>query len=149
MRSFAAFFRPILSQLAAYHWVYDELPFRGGGGEDESFEHLIETVCSEGYIPPATLLPKFAHYVIEDWADLYGFQKSPDVAATRRHLRESPTDYEWLSRTVDICFFNVDGAWWEVYARDEALLAAVRQHVTRLPDITVQEKQLVERVVAV
>jgi hypothetical protein len=146
LRSFTAFLQPILPQLAAFHWIYDDLlPFRGGGGKDESFEKLIETVCTEGYIPPNTLLPRYAHYVIDDWAGLYGFQKYPDVAAMRNHLRHSPTDYEWLNRVVDICFFNVDGAWWEIYAREASLLEAVRQHIPSLPDITVQEKELEQR----
>jgi hypothetical protein len=144
-RSFTALFRPILPKLAEFHWIYEELPFRGGGGMDERFEQLIETVCAEGYIPPDTLLPRFAHYVVSDWAELYGFQARPDVATIRRRLRESPSDYEWLSKVTDLCFFNVDGAWWEMYARDERLLDAVRQHLTSSPEITVQERSLAQR----
>lgn len=142
-RSFTAFFHPILPQLAAFHWIYlDTIPF---AGVDEHFETLAETTCAAGHIPPDTLLPKFAHFVIEDWVDLYGFRASPDVPGIRQHLHKSPTDYEWLGQVADICFFNVDGAWWEIYARDKALLEAVRHHVTSLSDITVHDRVLSQR----
>lgn len=125
-----------------YHWIYpDTIPFVGSG---DGFEVLAETTCSEGYIPPDTLLPKFARFVTEDGAHLYGFQERPDVAVIRQHLQRSP-DYEWVSQHLDICFFNVDGAWWEIYAKDEALLETVRQHVAGLPDITLQGTRLTRR----
>jgi hypothetical protein len=142
-RSFTAFFSPIFSQLAAFHWIYpDTVPFEGA---DANFEVVIESSCSEGYIPPDTLLPKFARFVTEDWTDLYGFQKRPDVAAVRRQLQRSPTDHEWISQNVDLCLFNVDGVWWEIYARDESLLEAVRRHVDGLSEITVQDTLLLRR----
>src|SRR6185369_14927806 len=142
-RSFTAFFNPIFPQLAAFHWIYpDTIPFLGA---DNVFERLVDSSCSEGYIPPDTLLPKFAHFIEEDWMELCGFRQPPDVVAARRHLRESPTDYAWLSSVADICFFNVDGAWWEIYARDESLLEAVRRHLAGLHDITVQDTLLLRR----
>jgi hypothetical protein len=142
-RSFTAFFRPIFPQLAAFHWIYsDRIPF---AGVDEDFEALVETICADGHIPPDTLLPKFARFVRENWTDLYGFQKRPDVAEVRRQLQRNPTDYEWMSQNVDLCFFNVDGAWWEIYARDESLLEAVRRHAAGLSDITVQDTLLLRR----
>jgi hypothetical protein len=142
-RSFSAFFQPVFPELATFHWIYpDTIPF---AGSDADFGPLVESCCSEGYIPPDTLLPRFVSFVAEDWADLVGFQTTPDVSVIRRHLGERPADYEWLSEHADICFFCVDGAWWEIYARDRALLETVRQHVTRLPDITVQERLLTRR----
>src|SRR5436190_17890309 len=76
-RSFTAFFHPIFPQLAAFHWIYpDTIPF---AGVDEDFETLAETTCADGHIPPDTLLPKFARFVTEDWAALYGFRISPNV----------------------------------------------------------------------
>lgn len=141
-RSFAALFHPILPQLAAFHWIYpDTIPILG---EDADFEILVEATCSEGYISPGTLIPKYVHFIINDWAELYGFRICPDVPATLRHLRGG-RDYAWLSSVVDICFFNVDGAWWEVYARDQTLLQTVQQHVIGLPNIAVQERLLLQR----
>ena len=142
-RSFTAFFQPIFPELASFHWVYpDTIPF---AGSDAEFQELVETTCSVGHIPPGSLLPRFADFITDDWADLYGFQASPDVAAVRQRLRGSPTDYEWLSRHTDICFFNVDGAWWEIYARDDSLLGTVRRHATGLPDVTLHERLLAQR----
>lgn len=142
-RSFTAFFHPILPQLAAFHWIYpDTIPF---SGDDADFERLIETSCSEGYIPPDTLLPRFARCVAKDWANLYGFEQHPDLATVRRRLQSSPADYDWMSQNVDVCVFNVDGAWWEIYARDESLLGIVRKHVAGLPDIAIQERHLARR----
>lgn len=142
-RSFTAFFRPIFPELASFHWIYpDRIPF---GGPDEEFETLAETTCSEGYIPPDTILPRFARFFIQDWCDLFGFRHLPDVAVTLQQLREQPSDYEWMSAQTDICFFNVDNAFWEIYARDRGLLETVRQHVAGLSDITVQDVLLENR----
>ena len=142
-RSFSAFFQPIFPRLSAFHWIYpDTLPF---GGDDADFESLVESRCSEGYIPPDTLLPRFAGFVTEDWAELFGFRQRPDISVDRRQLQRSPTDYEWMSQSVDLCFFNVDGTWWEIYARDASLLEAVRHHVAGLPDITIQDRALIRR----
>jgi hypothetical protein len=141
-RSFAAVFCPILPQLGALHWIYpDSIPILGG---DADLAALVEHKCSEGYIPPGTLLPKYAHFVVNDWAELYGFRVAPNVPATREKLRGG-RDYTWLSGVVDVCFFNVDGAWWEVYATDQALIQTVRQHILGLPDISIQERLLAQR----
>jgi hypothetical protein len=142
-RSFTAFFQPVFPQLALFHWIYpDTIPF---GGLDDEFEVLAETTCSEGYIPPDTILPRFAHFIEEDGTDLFGFRTAPDVTVIRRRLRESPADYEWISQHTDICFFSVDGAWWEVYSRDRALLETVRQHLAGISDITVRDTILIQR----
>lgn len=142
-RSFTAFFQPIFPQLAKFHWIYpDTLPF---AGSDIAFETLAEASCAEGYLPPDTLLPKFATFINEDWTDLYGFHQLPDVTSFRQHLCKNPADYPWLSRHADICLFNVDGAWWEIYARDPSLLETIRAHAAHLPYITIQERHLTHR----
>ncbi len=143
-RSFSVFFQPILPHLAAFHWVFEECPFVCGETRDEEFERLLDA-ASAGYIAPNTLLPRYAHHVIDDWVDLCGFRQAPDVRTVRARLRRSRTDHEWLGRAADICLFNVDGAWWEVYAKEDAMLDAVASHARHFPDMTVQERQLAHR----
>jgi hypothetical protein len=75
---FAHTFRTILPELAAYTWLFDPTdyyPFRGIGNPE--FERVDEQLPGVGIIPPGTLLPRFAKYVIDDWCDLFGFFHPP------------------------------------------------------------------------
>jgi hypothetical protein len=144
-RPFETFFGPILPRLAAFHWLYDEFPFAGWEDDDPEFMRLCDARCDEGYLPPDTLLPKFARYVINDWADLYGFAQRPPEDVRRRLGARRQADYRWLSGIVDICFFNVDGAYWEIYAADDRILNEVAAHVAQLTHATAAEKRLEER----
>jgi hypothetical protein len=143
-RRFEVFFQPILPKLAAFHWFCEPVfPFdRGEGSEDETFAQIDDSALWP--IPPGTLLPRFAHFVTNDWADLYGFLQPPDEEV-RARLGRGVLDPRRLSAVVDVCFFNVDGAYWEIYARDDQMLSDVARHVGQLPDVSAAEKLLQRR----
>src|SRR5947209_2097295 len=70
--SFTFFFRPILRDLWGYWWL--DLPLYGkGAGEDGAFREASASVPPDGWAPPGLLMPRFAHYLIEDWCDCFGF----------------------------------------------------------------------------
>lgn len=142
-RPFEIFFQPILGALAPFHWVYaDDLPFLNEA-EDDEFGQLCESWL-QGYFPPDTLLPRYAHNVINDWFSLFGFRQSP-AEDIRCRLRRGTTNYAGLSRVVDLCVFNVDAAYWELYTRDEQMLDAVARHVGAMTGVTITEKRLEAR----
>ena len=142
-RPFEIFFHPILSALARFHWVYtDDLPFQNEPGDD-AFGDLCEQWLT-GYFPPDTLLPRYAHHVINDWFDLFGLIQPPTPDIQRR-LRRGRPNYKWISGVVDLCIFNVDGAYWEFYARDDQLLDAVAGNVSQLSGVITAEKRLEDR----
>lgn len=143
-RQFEVFFQPILPKLAVFHWYCEPVfPFaRGAESEDEEFAQIDESALWP--IPPGTLLPRFAHFMENDWVDLYGFLQPPAEEIQRR-LEGGVVNTRLLSGIVDICFFNVDNAYWEIYARDDQMLNDVARHVGRFPDVTATEKRLEHR----
>jgi hypothetical protein len=54
--------------------------------------------------------------------------------------------YDTIERIAEVCFFNVDGAWWELYAKDATLLERVTSHVRQLPtDVAIEPVVLARR----
>lgn len=51
----------------------------------------------------------------------------------------------FLAASVDICYFNVDGAYWEVYSREDDILAEVRAYVDGLEGVECIEQSLLAR----
>lgn len=142
-RPFEVFFHPILSALARFHWVYtDDLPFQNEPG-NHAFGDLCERWLA-GYFPPDTLLPRYAHHVTNDWFDLFGVLQPPTPDIQRR-LRSVRTNSTWISGVVDLCIFNVDGAYWEFYARDNQMLETVAGNVAQLNGVDIAEKRLEDR----
>lgn len=132
LSSFEYFFEPILSELARYYWT--TLPLIEPAEEDEDFDAMMALIASEPYVPPGTLLPEFARYMIEDWCDFAGFVTQPTwpMRETVWHCNDQ------IHTAVDIAFRNIDSAYWEMYSTDEGHLARVTQHVRNLSGIGVK-----------
>jgi hypothetical protein len=146
--AFALFFAPILPRIQTIHWLYHSWPFVRG---DEEFDREVAKLPPNngeynegfGYIPPDLLLPRFARYVTNDWASFYGFHQKPDAKKFFEAMPDGQ-DGAFLSRTVDLCFFNVDAVWWDFYSRDESLIAAVRKHAATLKHIVIEDRNLLK-----
>ena len=144
--SFVHFFAPVLPRLRLVHWLYHSWPF---AQRDDAFRQALSELPPSdgtynsgfGYIPPDLLLPRFAHFVTDDWASLYGFHTKPDASSFFKAM-ESGSYWTVLDRTADLCFFNVDAVWWDFYARDESLLEIVRTHAASLGNVNVEERDL-------
>lgn len=124
------------------------------------------------YFRPGTLLPRYAAWVKEDWGRLYGFREKPDQQAFIKpleplwridgqamsafirggvfneegyvqHLRQHGSAIgRYLAKHVELFFCNVDGAWWEIYAKDESLLHSVRGRLEGVRGVNVTEQML-------
>ncbi len=180
--TFEYIFRPILPRLATYTWLYDQndgLPFSGLAWCDTEFELEVDKFLrTNGVIPADSLLPRFSHYLKEDWTDLYGFRLPPDAETFIANLKEAENAgpwlkgenvpeqlarhphlyvefirqmggrmvYRFLAETIDLCFFNVQGVYWEIYSRDVDLIETVRAHVNSNNGLNCVERSLLDRV---
>jgi hypothetical protein len=106
--------------MAAYWWL--DLPLCWGVTLDTEFEDTWNIVQEDGWAPPGFLLPKYAHYMKEDWCDCLGFINRPPGAKSSRWGFETETHQFWES---DLGFRNVDGAYWLMHSRERGLHEAV------------------------
>ncbi len=129
--SFWFFFEPIFPDLASC-WLYwgDECPLSGWEDAPDVAD-AVGILPVEDYFPPNAILPRFANYVIEDWADLFFFKQPP--CPYREFVRRRDDD-RFLKRVVDLAFHNVDGAFWVFFARDETFVRRIRERIESLGD---------------
>jgi len=139
---FARYFGGVLPRLDDLTWLVDEQAFAPpddlGDAEWEAFEGKRRWVAQQGessatgcldpnYVAGPGFVPDYADWCNDDWNWLYGFDRPP--ADWRRWLRRRAvgTTREraaHLAATVAVCFFAVDRADWEFFARDPDLVAA-------------------------
>jgi len=95
-----------------------------------------------GALPPVAkpgFLPEFAHVVSGDWSILYGLPDDPtgDKAMLARLGRidwfAPPTAFP---ATVSMVIRGIDWAYWELFARDRALITAVYDQVRRVDGLS-------------
>ena len=139
--SFAYFFAPILPRLSALHWLYQSWPFDTCDRADNR-DAGARFPDNNGYVAPDTLLPRLAEFVNDDWSSLFGFDSAPDAEVVFAHLE--PRDYEFMERHIPHCFFSIDGAYWDFYSHDEALLEIVRIHLVTLPGVHSEEVDFID-----
>jgi hypothetical protein len=93
-------------------------------------------------------LEAVADTLLDDWADFFALaEPAPGLDAfTERYwaARDPEAAHALLSATVPLHFSCVDGAVWEVHAKDPALLAAVRAHLAALPAAAATDSSLMQ-----
>jgi hypothetical protein len=145
---FAAFFAPVLPRLRGLWWLADDQALRPPHDlPDAAWEALAARrrwVAAEGDDPlggcvdphhaaDPGFVPDYAAWVNDDWCSLYGFDRP--LADWRGWLRAGRrTGPRWraeraafLAATTAVCFFAVDSAYWEFFARDAGLVRAVSE----------------------
>jgi len=142
IESFNFLFRPIFEYLTDCYWLicFDSLdlselygPYDEKSGEYTPDEKLKRFEESLEYVPDdnpqmlylnSSLIPEYASYIREDWNKMFAFKKPlrlpsewyEKYAATFNSGKESA---KFIEQTVDFCFLNWDGAYWEFYTRDK------------------------------
>jgi hypothetical protein len=141
---FALFFGRILPALDHLAWLADENAFRfppDWGGEYDEVDRRRTWVAQSGdgrstltvdpnWILGPGFVSAYARHANDDWNSLYGFTSAPDDWRSwmRRRFDGEPAERAaFLAATVEVCFFSVDGAYWEFFARDARLVERVRQ----------------------
>jgi hypothetical protein len=136
--AFVIFFKPILPRFEKVHWLYESLPFSYSRDTTGELEKAVQVMPNyNGYIPPNTLLPKYSHCISNDWSSIFGFDSRPDAAVIFANLE--PRDCRFMEDTIDLCFFSVDGAYWDFYSKNEDLLRVVTEHASSLAGVQVEQ----------
>jgi hypothetical protein len=114
--------------LAAYWWIDPPL-FQPGAASDVELQKAWQSVPADGWAPPGLLVPRFAHYMLEDWCDCIGFQEKPANAGVLcEEFRQRRRQF-W---DADLAFHNVDGAFWLMHSRDDRITNCVIGHVQKI-----------------
>lgn len=105
---------------------------------------------SEYALVPAGFLEEYGAYIFDDWCRIVGFRQIPENP-------EAALDAYWHScfgnaaaqlagftPPPEVAFFCLDGCRWELFARDDALLAVVLTHLGPRDDLLLQEMTLEE-----
>ena len=138
---FARYFGSVLPRLRDLTWLVDAEAFRPpydlADTESAAFDARRQWVECESrsidYFPPhfacgPGFAPDFADWCNDDWNCLYGFDHP--LADWRKWLRgrnegSNSEKAAYLARTATVCFFAVDGAYWEFFAHDIGQVAEV------------------------
>lgn len=159
---FRTCFRSILPELAEYCWIVEEGAFGHFPGDwveasryDESRDvyvdgplgrfHALRLDAADGYeLYGAGLLPEFAAGISEDWNELFAFVEP--VSSLREWVvgRFGDRRAQHVAATATACFLNVDGAYWEIHARDVRVIEVVRADMGGEPSVMVAEASLGE-----
>ncbi|MEK8017351.1 MAG: hypothetical protein VSS75_010830 [Candidatus Parabeggiatoa sp.] len=152
--NFKVLFEPIFSDLKFYSWIFYEdsffLPilmaekseydyetekYMSGPGVDFQND-MIALSEDEWYFSKTELFSKYVEGVKEDWNGLFGFQKmliQPHEWAKKYSTVKDIS--EFVNNTVDICFLNVDAAYWEIHCRNKRWIALLKEHLRSLPKV--------------
>ena len=169
--AFTYLFQPVFDKLGPlywYAWGFESTPFVSliyeEGGE-ERLDSLLVHQTPEGAATQSLLyapgtLPDLAPFLYDDWVYLLGLGPSrcDPMAAARRldGLRDStrlywpehselPAFYDAVEELAEMCFICVDGASWELYARQYDLVSWVVEHLRGRRGFDVRECELRER----
>jgi hypothetical protein len=106
---------------------------------------MIDTVGSSFLAEPG-YVTRYLQYLHDDW--LYIYAVPPSFSDLKGFLK-SYWDFEeekernlWLAETVDLCFFNIDGMFWEFYSKHEKHLNILEKHVTLIPEFQITSHSL-------
>lgn len=158
---FYIYFNSILHLLNDYYWVIPGssfvLPLEWYADSEKFPEHpqlkefygahIQETrnyrLCDNNF------MQRFAPYVYDDWNEFYCFK---DISQAKEILEflESNDYYDgqkltaFIKGKMDFYFDNIDGACWEVFAKNEAHLIIIDNILNSLQDISVVECNISE-----
>jgi hypothetical protein len=94
-------------------------------------------------------LAKYGKFIIDDWLEVIGFKTPPaDIDGYCREFNSITAcrkANDFLDATAAICFFCIDGASWEIFARDESLLAVISGHMKDKDGFRVIEMDLADK----
>src|SRR3712207_2914799 len=161
---FRKLFSPIFPGLRGLSWItrhgafqlpaawfdessFDETSERFTSGPCAEFEQDVSVISDatgdvrHGYSSRSDLFPKYADAVSEDWNGIFGFRAPiDDPRAWLKGFYDARDRAAYVS-VAEVCFLNIDAAFWEFYAQDPQLIEALRSHLGGL-DVSVESCNL-------
>ncbi|WPD23523.1 MAG: hypothetical protein SD837_02960 [Candidatus Electrothrix scaldis] len=152
---FDTIFRVLYSELGSYRWIISDTPILDFPEEwfvdawydeeqdvdrspelDEYYSSIIDTVGSSFLAEPG-YVTRYLQYLHDDWLDIYAVPPSfSDLKGFLKSYWDFKEEKErnlWLAETVELCFFNIDGMFWEFYSNHEKHLNVLEEHVKKIP----------------
>jgi hypothetical protein len=158
---FAHYFEPLDSIMGDLFWFahcwqsspFVDLIFEPGGEEclnRYQVDHPRFDDTSASLFCPGCL-PRLAQWLRDDWIDLLGYT-SGDANAGEiadelfdAHQRGEEAYYGAIEKLVRLCFFCVDGMWWEFYSKDQTAVSRVFERVSGIEGVSVRSLGLLDR----
>jgi len=161
---FHFYFNPIFKFLSGHHWIIERdsfnwpLDWHVNSPYEESnntytegpmkkvFDLFSQIQDQENslYAAPG-LMPTYAEYVKDDWNTLFGFKiglSSPQKWMQRFDIENHEERVDWVQKTADIGFLNVDAAYWEIHARNIKIIETVQNHLKNIEGIQISPQDL-------
>jgi hypothetical protein len=164
-KRFRELFSPIFPQLRGLTWITRDQAFQlpaawiDESSFDEASESFTSGPCAEfeqdvsllsegaanvagpvryGFSSRSDLFPKYADAIAEDWNAIFGFRAPiDDPLAWLKGYYDTGDRAAYVSE-AEVCFLNIDAAFWEFYARDPRLIETLRSHL-RGPGVSVDD----------
>jgi hypothetical protein len=153
---FRELFSPIFPALRGLSWItlHDAFQLPSAWFDESSFDETSERYtsgpCAEfqqdvsvisdatgdvtyGYSSRSDLFPKYAEAVTEDWNTIFGIRAPIDDPLAWLDRFYDARDRAAYVSGADVCFLNIDAAFWEFYARESQLIETLRSHLRGLP----------------
>ncbi len=154
---FYFFFSSIFEKTTEFHWLldggygivfdlpnewftnawYDEKTDMHRSAKLDEFEsHILIDRRDEksSILTTPDFLKKYGKFILDDWWDIIGFCTPPrdidNYLNELNKIQDPPEKALFLDKTADICFFNVDAAYWEIFAKDESILKRIKKVMT-------------------
>lgn len=144
---FSLYFENILNKIPKYNWLIIgdiQFNFPKEWFKDEWYDKSLDIYRSEAidnflsdilidcrqekqfFIGKPNFLLKYCKYFIDDWCDIFSLKDIPsNINQYVESLSSSQSQDQILEGKIDICFSNVDAAYWNFFAKDKQLLTDV------------------------
>ena len=157
---FAFFFKAILPGLSSYYWIIERDSFNWpvefhhlstyNPDTDEYEDGPMKEILfffspieenDNYYLGLPGLLPEYAPYVTNDWNCLRGFKTKPDFPGKWiKKYWKAKNRGQYVAQTVDTCFTNIDGAYWEIFTKKKEFFESVRSSLQDIEGIRISEQ---------
>jgi hypothetical protein len=162
---FPFIFKPILEDLKEYYWLvnHDTFFFPVEWYDQSTYDKKTDTYIAgpikevyskfeiigshgEALLGIPQIMPLYAQYIKDDWNRLIAFSEKPkDIKAWLKMYRGQKRTKEradFISKTVDIGFANVDGAYWEIFTKKTELIDKLKKYLDGIEGIKIEENKL-------
>jgi hypothetical protein len=132
-------FGAVQEELDAFFWCFLYPPWMGAPERFDAYDRDLETYPGEGNTSiqlwkPGTL-GRWANAFSEEQLQLWAIHPASDYRGLTEAFSRTPwsAEAEFIRAHAQSWLFYTDRTCWEIYARDEALLARVGESLSALP----------------
>ncbi|MBN1903958.1 MAG: hypothetical protein JW927_02570 [Deltaproteobacteria bacterium] len=125
---------PVRDGIKDYYWILDNQDFKYFSDYENKYDELIIEESQLTRLTRKGFIPDYAKYIIQEWGQIYGIKDKLSIATINLNK-------DFIKKTVDIYFSCIDGAYWEVYARNAEIIEKIRKEFPFSKSIALGEKK--------